>query len=416
MKEMKQNSKDNVNLENNNESRKENNLFTEMFEKIDKKNVLIGCLIVVIIISAIFMILNNESEISENNSGYEKKIPITRHNVKIHIDFTENLFLSRYNVILSIGNERETLVHGENKDLEFSLEEGNYTLTFTNSEDSSIKNETTINVNNDMEIGYKVSCHSDNISVTNLYVDVDEEIADDEVEIKTDKSEFVYKNYKDVIKKINELGFTNIVEKPMYDIVFGWTEEGEVDNVTINGSDTYKRGDIFKKDTEIVVSYHLKEEDDPSKKVDNLESGNTNQISEEQTNQTNEIKYNYYTTNDNETAKKGDSGKFSFVKKNDSYKVYWIIDFDNGYVYYFSDGNGDETCEKIKIKAGNLNDGLELSYKNSSNAWAKYIHFKYKNQPHQLVIVDNDYFNYEFSTTSLRDALELMESKTIWEP
>lgn len=37
MKEMKQNSKDNVNLENNNESRKENNLFTEMFEKIDKK-------------------------------------------------------------------------------------------------------------------------------------------------------------------------------------------------------------------------------------------------------------------------------------------------------------------------------------------------------------------------------------------
>lgn len=202
----------------------------------------------------------------------------------------------------------------------------------------------------------------------------------------------------------------------MYDIVFGWTEEGEVDNVTINGSDTYKRGDVFKKDTEIVVSYHLKEEDDPSKKVDNLESGNTNQISEEQTNQTNEIKYNYYTTNDNETAKKGDSGKFSFIKKNDSYKVYWIIDFDNGYVYDFTEGNGDDTCEKIKIKAGNLNDGLELSYKNSSNAWAKYIHFKYKNQPHQLVIVDNDYFNYEFSTTSLRDALELMESKTIWEP
>ena len=300
--------------------------------------------------------------------------------------------------------------------LEFSLEEGNYTLTFTNSEDSSIKNETTINVNNDMEIGYKVSCHSDNISVTNLYVDVDEEIADDEVEIKTDKSEFVYKNYKDVIKKINELGFTNIVEKPMYDIVFGWTEEGEVDNVTINGSDTYKRGDVFKKDTEIVVSYHLKEEDDPSKKVDNLESGNTNQISEEQTNQTNEIKYNYYTTNDNETAKKGDSGKFSFVKKNDSYKVYWIIDFDNGYVYDFTEGNGDDTCEKIKIQSGNLNDGLRLSYKDSNNAWAKYIHFKYKNQPHQLVIVDNDYFNYEFSTTSLRDALELMESKTIWEP
>ena len=128
------------------------------------------------------------------------------------------------------------------------------------------------------------------------------------------------------------------------------------------------------------------------------------------------VTYNYYTTNTNEIAKEGNKGKYSYVKRNGSYKVYWIIDFDEGYVYDFTDGNGDDSCEKIKIKYGNLNDGLELSYKNSGNAWAKYIHFKYTNQPQQLIIVDNDYFEYEYSTTSLEETLKLMESKTIWQP
>lgn len=156
---------------------------------------------------------------------------------------------------------------------------------------------------------------------------------------------------------------------------------------------------------------------DDNKIIENTESNSTNITKESESNQeTNQIKYNYYTTNDNETAEKGNTGKYSYVKRNGSYKVYWIIDFDNGYVYDFTEGNGDDTCEKIKIQSGNLNDGLRLSYKDSNNAWAKYIHFKYKNQPHQLVIVDNDYFEYDYSTTSLEDALELMENKTIWEP
>ena len=40
----------------------------------------------------------------------------------------------------------------------------------------SIKNETTIDVKNNMEIAYKISCHYDRISVENLYIDIDEEI------------------------------------------------------------------------------------------------------------------------------------------------------------------------------------------------------------------------------------------------
>ena len=45
----------------------------------------------------------------------------------------------------------------------------------------------------------------------------------------------------------------------------GFTDEGAVENVMINDSDTYKRGDIVKKDSKVVVSYHLYENDDPTK-------------------------------------------------------------------------------------------------------------------------------------------------------
>lgn len=151
--------------------------------------------------------------------------------------------------------------------------------------------------------------------------------------------------------------------------------------------------------------------------VENIESNNTNPINEDKSNEEiNQKTYNYYTTNDKKTAEEGATGKYAYVKKNNSYNIYWIIDFDEGYVYYFTEGNGEETCEKTKIKSGDLNNGVELSYKDSSNSWVKYMHFKYKNHPLKLIIIDNDYFDYEYSTTSLEDALKLMNSKTIWEP
>lgn len=384
--------------------------------KTDKRKIIVlGCVIIAIVILTINFISRSRNRINNSESYSIPNVSI--HNVKVHIDFTENLLLSRYDVIFSLGGTRETLTHGESKDIELHLVDGNYAITFASAENSSIKSETKIDVKNDMEVGYKISCHHDNITVENLYMDVDEYIQQDEVKMKNDKTEYVYKDYKEAIEKLKSLGFTNIVEKPMYDIILGWTKEGEVSNVTINGSDSYKRGDKFKKDAEVVVSYHLKETDNPAKKNDNSSKTESNNTTEQETIPGSSVeRYNYYTNNDNETAKNGNSGKFSYIKKGGEYDNYWIIDFDNGYVYNFAEGNGDSSYEKIKIKSGNLNDGLELSYKDSSNAWAKHIHFKYKNQPYQLVIVDNDSFNYEFTTTSLEDSLKLMESKSPYEP
>lgn len=190
--------------------------------------------------------------------------PFEKYLVKLHIDFIPNLIFSRYDVKLIVADVENVLEHGIDGEFEFSLKEDTYTISFISTESDSVVGEATLDVNCNMVASYEISCYSDNINVEEKYVDKDETLADNEVKINCDESEFVFENYVGVINRLGELGFTNIKEKPMYDIVLGWTEEGEVDSVTINGSDSYRRGDIFAKDTEVVVSYHLKQEDDPS--------------------------------------------------------------------------------------------------------------------------------------------------------
>lgn len=175
-----------------------------------------------------------------------------------------------------------------------------------------------------------------------------------------------------------------------------------------------------KANNEIEVQEQNKKIDNSNTSNEIVENTNSNTSetneSKEQTNQTNQTTYNYYTTNDNKTATSGKKGKYSYVKKGKAYDIYWLIDFDEGYVYNFTERNEDNSCDKVKIKSGDLNSGLKLLYKDSDNEWAKSIHFKYKDQPYQLVIVDNDNFTYEYETTSLKDTLNLMKNREFYEP
>ena len=123
----------------------------------------------------------------------------------------------------------------------------------------------------------------------------------------------------------------------------------------------------------------------------------------------------FYSTNDYETAKKGNTGVFSYKNKNGSYDIYWIIDFDAGYVYWFTDGNGETTCDKVKIVSGSLNDRITVTWHDSGNQWSWYLHFKYKNHPETLVINDHNGIVTEFTTTDLDDALKVRNTKTIKE-
>lgn len=322
-------------------------------------------------------------------------------NVKIHVDFVPNLIFSKYDVNLLLnGIEEGTLTHGEDQDFEFSIDPGEYTLTFESAESSSVKGEVTLTVDCDIEASYKIACSSDKVSVETLYVDRLTELADGEVKLDVAASEYKHKNYEDVAAALKMLGFTNIKYEVLYDIVLGWTDDGEVESVSIADKTDFNRGDVFPADAEIVITYHMPEDDDPNKTIETIPAEDDNSPV-------------FYSTNDYETAKQGNSGVFSYKSTGGSYDIYWIIDFDEGYVYWFTDGNGDSTCDRLKIDSGTLNDKVIITYHDGSDEWSYSLHFKYVDHPETLIMVDNDGFDYKYATTDLNNAISIRDTKTI---
>lgn len=322
-------------------------------------------------------------------------------NVKIHVDFVPNLIFSKYDVNLLLnGIEEGTLTHGEDQDFEFSIDPGEYTLTFESAESSSVKGEVTLTVDCDIEASYKIACSSDKVSVETLYVDRLMELADGEVKLGVAASEYKHKNYEDVAAALKTLGFTNIKYEVLYDIVLGWTDDGEVESVSIADKTDFNRGDVFPADAEIVITYHMPEDDDPNKTTETIPAEDDNRPV-------------FYSTNDYETAKQGNSGVFSYKSTGGSYDIYWIIDFDEGYVYWFTDGNGDSTCDRLKIDSGTLNDKVIITYHDGSDEWSYSLHFKYVDHPETLIMVDNDGFDYKYATTDLNNAISIRDTKTI---
>lgn len=121
----------------------------------------------------------------------------------------------------------------------------------------------------------------------------------------------------------------------------------------------------------------------------------------------------FYSTNDKDTVKKGNRGIYSYIKRGSSYSVYYIIDFDTGYVYYFTEGNSNSICERVKIEEGDLNNVLIITYHDGKDKWSYGLHFKWKNQPDHLVVEDERGDEWDLKPTNLDEALRLKGQKTI---
>ena len=121
----------------------------------------------------------------------------------------------------------------------------------------------------------------------------------------------------------------------------------------------------------------------------------------------------YYSTNDAQTVKNGNSGVYAYRSTGGSYAVYYIIDFDAGYVFYFVDGNGEETCERVRIDSGDLNNVLIITYHDGGDTWQYGLHFKWKNDPEILTVQDPYGYEDMYYTTDLDSALKTRDSKSI---
>ena len=229
--------------------------------------------------------------------------PYKKYSLNVVIDFVSNLIFSKYDVVVDFVDfygESHTLSHGYDKTFEFRAQEGEYEIKFTSAENENISKSVKFKVTGDTEISYKISCHSDEIKVQKVYQENYNEIGTDEAMVPLSYDDYSLENYNTIKKQFEKAGFTNISTKAVYDIFFGITDEGEIDEVKIKGYPEFQRGDIIPKNTSIEISYHMKEEDDPNKKKkDTPQSSTDSKTTETKTNATSENKKSKITIDNN---------------------------------------------------------------------------------------------------------------------
>ncbi len=211
-----------------------------------------------------------------------------------------------------------------------------------------------------------------------------------DITVTMNEDEFKGLTTVDAENKLKEMGFVTF----RYDVLDAGGRvdlDGKIGAVEIKtwefGKGDFSQGDTYKKDAIVVLwTYKYVEPQKPST------------VS--------------YSTNDYDTAKKGNVGVFSY-KKSGAYDVYWIIDFDEGYAYTFTEGNGENTYDRLKMVSGNLNERITVLWDIGGDQSLWKLHFKYVDHPETLVVNDHNGFATEFSATKLDDALALRNKKTI---
>ena len=90
-------------------------------------------------------------------------------------------------------------------------------------------------------------------------------LGENEIKLTFSSKDLKGKNHDDVSKQLRDAGFINITEEKIEDIKkdskFGFfsKEDGEVEKVSIDCNDSFKKEAIFNKNSKVVITYHTYE-------------------------------------------------------------------------------------------------------------------------------------------------------------
>lgn len=220
------------------------------------------------------------------------------------------------------------------------------------------------------------------------------------ITVTMSEDDFIGLTYTEVEELLKKMGFVNFEYETL-----DASDLSKIDDTVgaveiknwVFGKGDFSKGDTYESDAIVVIWYY---ENSEIKDSEDSESETEN-------------KAVFYSTNDYETATKGNTGVFSYKNKSGSYDVYWIIDFNEGYTYFFTEGNGEDYCDKVKITSGTLNDRVTITWNIDGEKTNWYLHFKYVNSPVTLIVNDHFGVTTEFTTTDLSKALRIRDTKTI---
>lgn len=316
------------------------------------------------------------------------------YKVSIEVECVENLIFSKYDVKVYVDDSSEgTINHGGTDTFDVTLKKGTHTIKFVNAEDDEVTGTVKFEISKNDILKFKISCTSSRIDVETISGTTTSDNSEETkvITLSMGADDLKGMNYQEAEKKFREMGFSDF----KYDTVNTEDQsiaDGDVCYIEITelfiGHSDFGKGDKYNSDSTITFHYYTYKAPETAKPV-------------------------FYSTNDYETAKKGNTGVFAYKNKGGSYDVYWIINFDEGYVYWFTEGNGESTCDKVKIVSGDLNDKVIVTWHDGGDEWSWKLHFKYVNHPETLIVNDHNGTATEFTTTDLNDALSLRNSKTI---
>lgn len=95
------------------------------------------------------------------------------------------------------------------------------------------------------------------VIIVGMIIEHREEQIDGKIRVNYSASDLEEENYKDVIEKLKIQGFTNIETEIIDDLITGWIkDDGEVEEVVIDGDTTFSSDSRYLPDVEIVIRYH----------------------------------------------------------------------------------------------------------------------------------------------------------------
>lgn len=290
-----------------------------------------------------------------------------KYSIQLELNCVRNLLFSKYDLDVFVdGNKIGKLDHGATRTYSVELVEGTHTLVAAKEGSRTIDGTIDFAVSEDSKFMYKLSCTSQQVEIEEI---IEPEATTEESTVETDT------NYS----QTGEHGYRQSLDS---DGLIKIPEEGESDTPPTDSSNNHSGDNADNSQTELL----------------------DNNQSEESL---------YYSTNDRETAKKGNTGVFAYSSIGGTYSNYWVIDFDEEYVYRFTEGNGDGTCDRLKIDSGDLNTVLIITYHDGDNEWCYGLHFKRKNLPDALILQEESGFEYTYYPADLNSSLEIRDSKTI---
>ena len=210
---------------------------------------------------------------AENSEGYSLIVEYPAHKI-IHVSilapthevkFTfapvDNFMYSDYDVNIYIDGEKAgTMKESDGFDVTKGLKQGKYTICFEKAENSNVKKNIEIEVNQEATLKFVVYRSSE------IFVDYYKPLSEGETRAPEDSVYLESYDYKELGKAFEEAGFTNINYEVIYDLqstIWGEARLYDIETVSINGISDFGAVDIFNKEDSVVITYHDYEMNDP---------------------------------------------------------------------------------------------------------------------------------------------------------